>query len=225
MKLYGGGRSASKRTAGTHSNTSYYRTGEQYGGRSGAAPRKRKKRLTRKQKFVRVLVVLLVLLMAAAAGLYAVYKIYVKPPEVSDAKRPSVTNGEGDVNMGRSGDKYTFVVLGMDDGNGNTDTMMAVTFDTQAYQLTAVSIPRDTLVNVSWSVKKANTLYAYGGTDVVIEGLADILGYEVDFYVIVDLEAFQVMVDAIGGVDYDVPVTMNYEDPYQNLYIHLNQGM
>ena len=173
-----------------------------------------------------VLLVILILLVAV----FAWYKTSVKPPKVTENKgtstsAPDQKNANNSrIPATRTGDDYTFVVLGTDDGNGNTDTIMVVNFNTENYTLDVLSIPRDTLVNVSWSVKKANTLWAYGGTDGVIEGLSDILGYNVDSYVIVDLEAFEVLVDSIGGVYYDVPVSMNYEDPYQDLYIHLNAG-
>ena len=41
----------------------------------------------------------------------------------------------------------------------------------------------------------------------------------------VDLNGFVALVDAIGGVDFDVPIAMDYEDPYQDLYIHIPKGM
>ena len=55
--------------------------------------------------------------------------------------------------------------------------------------------------------------------------LKDLLGFPVDGYVLVDLEAFQKTVDLVGGVEFDVPMDMNYEDPSQNLYIHLQKGL
>jgi anionic cell wall polymer biosynthesis LytR-Cps2A-Psr (LCP) family protein len=41
----------------------------------------------------------------------------------------------------------------------------------------------------------------------------------------VDLQGFVALVDAIGGVTFDVPVDMHYEDPYQDLYIHIDKGL
>ena len=46
-----------------------------------------------------------------------------------------------------------------------------------------------------------------------------------DYTVSVDLQGFVALVDAIGGVTFDVPINMNYEDPYQNLYIHISKGV
>ena len=134
--------------------------------------------------------------------------------------------------------KYTFLLLGTDNGNGNTDVLMTITFDAIAHTLEIVNIPRDTLVNVEWNdIKKANSIFAnmyyrHGWNekeldavmDNTVERFAEILGYKVDYWLIVDLKAFEALVDAIGGVDFYVPVRMDYEDPYQNLYIHYAKG-
>ena len=55
--------------------------------------------------------------------------------------------------------------------------------------------------------------------------IGDQLGIPVDYTVQVDLKGFVALVDAIGGVDFDVPIDMDYEDPYQDLYIHIPAGM
>ncbi len=57
------------------------------------------------------------------------------------------------------------------------------------------------------------------------QAFRDLLGFPVDGYVLVDLEAFQKTVDLVRGVEFDVPMDMNYEDPSQNLYIHLQKGL
>lgn len=183
----------------------------------------------KKNLLVRVISIILAITATLAVILVAYWKLAVKPPDVQqeigyedpsggdetqDPKKPSA----------RTGEKYTFLILGTDDGNGNTDTMMVATLDTNDYTLNVVSIPRDTLVNVSWSIKKVNSLYGVGGIDRVLSGVSELLGYEVDHYVIVDLDAFVKLVDAIGGVYYDVPVNMNYEDSAQDLYIHFSAG-
>ena len=55
---------------------------------------------------------------------------------------------------------YTFLIVGLDQAANNTDTMMVGRIDTENHKIDVVSLPRDTLVNVSWSVKKLNTLYS-----------------------------------------------------------------
>ncbi len=123
---------------------------------------------------------------------------------------------------------YTFLALGRDKMSGSTDTIMAARFDVNDHSLNIVSIPRDTLINVPWTVKKINTVYSalYSEKDdsQFLGAFADVLGFQPDFYGIVNLNAFIKLVDAIGGVDYYVPQNMNYEDPEQGLYIHFNKG-
>ena len=50
------------------------------------------------------------------------------------------------------------------------------------------------------------------------------MGFEPDFQVVVEWEAVGEIVDAMGGVWFDVPRKMDYEDPYQDLSIHLDKG-
>ncbi len=191
----------------------------------------------------RKLIIIVCTLLAIALCVFAAIKIFVHPPEVT-AGRNSDTAGsktggtsaavgiDGDATApktddssgSRTGSKYTFVILGTDQGNGNTDTIMVVTFDTNNYTLNVVNIPRDTMVNVPWAVKKANTFYSSGGMEGVMDGLADILGYRPDFGMLVDMRAFVQLVDAVGGVDYYIPQKMDYEDPDQDLYIHFTAG-
>lgn len=137
------------------------------------------------------------------------------PPEESPAQPTPVQAEEG---------VFTFLLVGMDKVGANTDTMMVGRFDTVRHTVNVVSIPRDTLVNVPGSVKKVNTLYAAGGIDRLKSGLRDFMGFEVDFYAVVDLNAFVELVDAIGGVDYNVPIDMYYYDPAQGLYIDIKAG-
>ena len=121
---------------------------------------------------------------------------------------------------------YTFAVVGKDQGNGNTDTMIVGAYDAENKKLNILNIPRDTRVNVPWSVKKVNTIMAFSSEPIegLKSGLKDLLGYTVDNYIVVDLDAFVTLVDTIGGVWFDVPVDMDYEDPKQDLYIHIPKG-
>lgn len=171
----------------------------------------------------RVLTTILLVAVAISCAVYAAYLLGVKPPPMKQG--PSIGTATN-TSSNRKGTQYTFVILGFDDGNGNTDTIMVANFDADNHKLSVVNIPRDTLVNVEWTVKKANTLYSSGGgIDGVTKGLSDILGFQVDFYVLVDLNAFSTLVDAVDGVDFDVPKDMDYDDPVQNLHIHLKEGM
>lgn len=205
----------------------------------------------KKGKALRIVAIVLVLLLLAGAGGYAFLKGYIRPPDVNPPSPPvdpvdPVDPGPDDPvvpddpddpvepddpsPVGRYEGKYTFLILGKDKVSNSTDTIMVGTFDAKAYTLNVVSIPRDTMVNVSWSTKRANTLYSSDDIERARKGFGDLLGYAIDFYAVVDLNAFVKLVDAIGGVWYDVPDVegggrgMNYDDPAQNLSIHLKPG-
>ncbi|MCL2408535.1 MAG: LCP family protein [Oscillospiraceae bacterium] len=159
-----------------------------------------------------------------------------RPPVNSESNNPSGLNGEYGVDPDRPADpigdsnpyKFTFLVLGTDLGDVLTDVIMVVSFDTENYKMNIVSIPRDTLVNVNWSVRKANSIYANmrhrhrGETDAelrremimesTIDYFANLLGFPVDFYLLVDTRAFIRLVDSVGGVDFNIPVRMTHEE-------------
>ena len=130
----------------------------------------------------------------------------------------------------KSKDFYTVLVLGRDTGGGgNTDTMLLASYDVTNQKATVMSIPRDTMVNVPWDVKRINSVYNYyGGGEKGIKALykeiSQLVGFEPDYQVIVEWDAVGAIVEAMGGVYYDVPRNMNYDDPYQDLHIHQTKG-
>lgn len=119
---------------------------------------------------------------------------------------------------------YTVLVVGRDRVGMNTDTIMLVTMDCNAKKINVVSIPRDTLVHVDWSVKKVNSIYGALGTQGLLSGIENLVGFPIDNYVIINTYAFQEVIDAIGGVNFDVPINMYYDDNEQDLHIYINAG-
>ena len=139
---------------------------------------------------------------------------------------PSTEPSEAPVTTGRREDCYTFVILAYDQQKANTDTILVGRMDTLAGTLDLVNIPRDTLVNVSWGVKKINTILPLENNDIdrFLEHLGNLIGFTVDCYAVVNIRAVEKLVDCIGGVYYNVPRDMHYDDPSQDLYIHINKG-
>jgi len=206
--------------------------------------RKKSALRTRRRSPLAVIVgsVLGILILAAAA-----YALWETPPDhdnsglslpdvtaapADDAAEPTAesspeTEGTSD---DRDEDKYTFLVVGRDKEGGNTDTILIGCLDTENHTVNVVSIPRDTLVNTTCNVKKVNVLYQYdlnnggNGVDGLCNGIRDLIGFYPDFYAVVDLTAFEKLVDTIGGVYYDVPINMYYNDPTQDLYINIAAG-
>jgi LCP family protein required for cell wall assembly len=173
--------------------------------------------------------------------LFIAYKLLIQPPELSaaatDNTAPAGTNTpepsgipteepgeEPEVPLVRKDNFFTFLLFGVDKGGGNTDTIMIGAYDIQKQALSVVSIPRDTMIHSDHSNKKINATFARGGVSGLENSLEDMLGFPVDFYVKVNLAAFEKIVNAVGGVYYDVPPGMQYVDPTQDLYIDLQPG-
>jgi LCP family protein required for cell wall assembly len=135
-------------------------------------------------------------------------------------------NGDGPIlDKGYKDGFYTFLVIGTDKDGYHTDTIMVVSLDTASHKVNIVSVPRDTQVNVTRNPKKINDAYAVGGVTQLKEEIQSILGFSPHYYIMVDLEAFEELVDAIGGVKFSVPQDMNWDDPAQGLHIHLKKGL
>ena len=120
---------------------------------------------------------------------------------------------------------FTFLLIGTDKASGSTDTMMVVRYDVKNQELNLMSIPRDTMVNVPWDIKKINSVYSVRGLDGLRTQIKKLIGFAPDYYVKIDLSAFVKLVDLIGGVEFEVPRNMDYDDPYQDLHIHLKKGL
>lgn len=143
------------------------------------------------------------------------------PQETGDPGGPAASD-PGQLVLRRRDGVYTCLLLGVAD-QGGTDTIMLGVFDTQARRASLISVPRDTVVYQNGKYRKINSTYA-GGPEAVADAVHDLLGVPVDYWVSVNLKAFASIVDQIGGVWFDVPVNMDYEDPYQDLYIHIPAG-
>ena len=104
------------------------------------------------------------------------------------------------------------------------DTNILVRFDVPNKRIDLVSLPRDTLLHNEYRNNKLNFAYAKGGTELLMEQIENLLGVPVDFYVTVNLKGFIALVDQIDGVDFDIPINMDYDDPYQDLHIHFTKG-
>lgn len=177
--------------------------------------------MKKEKKGLKTFLIIAAAVVLVCAAVYAALHIfYVKPPEISnDGSEVSVKT-----NSNRKDNFFTFVLCGTDEGDSRTDTIMVVAFDVANKKVNIVSVPRDTILNVTWNVKKINSAYSYDGIEGLKDALKSVLGFNMDFYAEVNLKAFKDLVDEIGGVDFDVPEDMYYEDPTQDLIIDLDEG-
>ena len=198
-------------------------------------------RQNRSKLFFRAFFTILAVLVLVVIGAFCTYMLWEKAPDISSEAPAQVSaqpvksdSGSDDTGTAFSTDRqdgvYTVLLVGNDDGNGNTDTIIVGKIDTVQHKMDFVSIPRDTLVNISWNIRKINAVYwgTVNSGGVGIDGLRqqvkNLLGFDVDCYAVIDLNVFIDTVDALGGIYFDVPCDMDYEDSSQNLYIHVKAG-
>lgn len=112
--------------------------------------------------------------------------------------------------------------------NKLTDTIMLCGYNPKTNQAMMLSIPRDTFIgtnkNKAKGNDKINSLYSHG-PEKTVEAVEELIGINIDYYAVINNELLIQLVDVLGGVEFDVPIDMNYDDPTQDLHIHLKKGM
>ena len=117
------------------------------------------------------------------------------------------------------------LLLGVDKEGYRTDVIIFAQLNLADGEVNMLQIPRDTYVNSGRWDHKINSAYGYNKEKQVFKEVGELLGVKVDKYVLIDTKGFRNLIDTIGGVDFEVPINMNYDDPYQDLHIHLEKGM
>ena len=118
-----------------------------------------------------------------------------------------------------------FVVAGVDEQGMRTDLILFCQYNDITKSLNVLQIPRDTKVETKRYDKKINSAYGTEKKEAALfDEIEDITGIKPDKYAIVSFKAFRELIDAIGGVEVNVPIRMYYHDPYQNLTIDLLPG-
>lgn len=208
-----------------------------------------KKRVNRKPRraaaaIVAVLVAVFVIL-AAVITILLVYKpSYDDEPPVflpTDDTGVVVTDKGGEqVDIQRNQEQVNFLILGKDRWAFNTDVIIIASYNVTDGAISLMQLPRDTYIDIGRGNHKVNSLLASFYNEAVrnkeedpiaaaLEGLKGelekIFCITLDYYAMLDLNGFVNIVDALGGVEVDVPFRMEYWDPIQNLKIDLKPGL
>ncbi len=172
------------------------------------------------------------------------------------------------------------LIIGVDEGENRSDTIMLASLDGYSNRVNILSIPRDTMVTINGTTQKINAAMAIsalsksddsddadntsddrndaddredtddtsgdredrdngddegdgdeeeagianGSEDALINMIKSLTGLPIHYFVTVNFNAFIELIDAVDGVDFDVPYDMDYDDPVQDLHIHLTAG-
>lgn len=122
-------------------------------------------------------------------------------------------------------DAITFLALGK--SQNLTDTIMVCSYDPKTQTASMLSIPRDTFTgtnkNKATASQKINALYQISPQK-TLDAVNKITGLNIKYYAMIDTASLRKVVDAVGGVYFDVPMDMQYDDDSQKLYIDLKEG-
>ena len=170
-------------------------------------------------RIIIVLLVLMILAVAVAAG-YFYYTRWAK-----DRDETITYSGDKRIITSKKLElEPTVTCLFMGVNGPLTDFIMLGKYDPNTREVNLISIPRDTYVEATYD-HKINSAYARGyKPENTVEIVEKMTGVEIEYYVLFKTKVLRDLVDAVDGVTITVPFDMNYEDPYQNLYIHLKKG-
>lgn len=185
---------------------------------------KKKKRKMKTWKKVLLVIVLIILI----AGGWFAYKTYKNGGGLSGMLATAVGHDE---NTKKNLPKLQVLLLGVstDLDSELTDTIMVASYDPKTQKASLLSIPRDTFIGKSKTkasgYDKINCLYNIKkNAKSTLEAVNEITGLDIQHYVVIKTEALIKLVDAIGGVTFNVPINMKYDDPTQDLHIDLKAG-
>ena len=186
---------------------------------------KQKKKMSVGKKIL----LILLLIILVAGGVFA-YKTYKNGGGLSGMLATAVGHDE---NTKKNLGEFRCLVLGIstdEEGALLTDTIMVASYNPNTQKATLLSIPRDTYTGNTPSrataYEKINSVYSrHEDPQDVLDEVNEITGLNLEYYVIVKTEGFIKLVDAIGGVTFDVPIDMDYDDTSQDLHIHLKAGV
>lgn len=170
----------------------------------------------KKHRFIKFLLKILLLLLLAVVLIAAALHFFSREPMYRAA--------------GRKDDCCTVLLVGVDAESNSTDTIVLLQVDRANRALSIMSIPRDTKVHSTYTPHKINAAYSANGCgaegmEALMDYTADCIGFRPDGYLLVDLNVFVDLVDLFGGVSFDVPLDMYYDDPSQDLHISLPAGL
>lgn len=188
------------------------------GGNTVGSRLDQKKNKKKKKKWVKVLLgVFIILFLAVGAYAFTIYNSLTKAVDTMHApiEREKSEKRTIDVDFGKS-QPFSVLLLGVDEREGDrgrSDTMIVLTVNPKVNSIKMLSIPRDTRTEIIGRGKqdKINHAYAFGGVEMSIATVENFLDIPIDHYVQINMEGFQDIVDAVGGVTVENDLDFTYE--------------
>ena len=170
------------------------------------------KRINKKRNKKNGLIILIVLIIILILGVINLAKNKWNMQRTVSDMISSVTGEEVEI--------INALILGISEDIDTelTDTIILVSYNPYTQKSYMVSIPRDTYIGKSDTsismYDKINSVYSKYGVDKIIEHVEKLTGVEIEYYAVVRTGALIDIVDIIGGVNFEVPIDMKYDDEY-----------
>lgn len=188
----------------------------------------RRRRIRWDRIFILLVLLLVAVVALAGATVYAYLNMVRPAPVTTQAVKAKERPPETLKN------RVNILLLGIDDKDKEnpydtarrSDTMMVASISPEDGTVNLLSLPRDTQVNIAGrkGYDKLNHAYAYGGAQMARNTVEQFLQIPINYYVVIDWQAFIKVIDILGGVDLYVEHDMDYQDPYADLDIHISKG-
>lgn len=109
----------------------------------------------------------------------------------------------------------SILLMGVDEREGDrgrSDTLIVITVNPKEKSMNIVSIPRDTRTEIIGKgiEDKINHAYAFGGVEMAINTVEHFLNIPIDYYIKINMEGFEKIIDTLGGVTIDNPFSFEY---------------
>lgn len=129
-----------------------------------------------------------------------------------------------------NGQRINLLVTGFDADGMRTDLIMVASLETASKKADILLIPENTRMYVGGRYQKISAAHAItqngrqNGVGGTVEAIRRLTAIELNYYIEFSSDSFIKFTDALGGIEFDVPQTMKYSDPLQNLDIDLKNG-
>ncbi|MDX8361186.1 MULTISPECIES: LCP family protein [Bacillaceae] len=196
--------------------------------KSGKVISKRRKRL-----IIFIIPVLIIIIAATAYGA----NLYIKAQNAFENSREVPTNEDTSSPpvqeaIIKKKDNFSLLIMGIENSEtrvdaNNVDALLLATFNEEKKSVKLLHIPRDSYVYIPYKDSKDKITHSNnGGTQATIETVSQLLDLPIDRYIKLDFNAFVAIVDALGGIEVDVPITFSEQDSQDRLNsIYIEKGL
>ncbi|MER2113317.1 LCP family protein [Solibacillus isronensis] len=184
---------------------------------------------------VSMLLTLSLVICATAYGVYLTKQAEHAADSAYEVIEDREMSDQREVKVEPAQDNVSILILGVDDSekrdqgadNSRTDALLLATLNNKTKTVKLVSIPRDSYVyipHIGYN-DKINHAHARGGTLASIETVEELFDIPIDYYLRVNFNAFIDIVDALGGIEAEVPYAMLEKDEFDRNTVNLQPGL